>query len=103
MNKDTIKDILPENIIEKVKTAKLWQIDAAWAVLKYRHENDRKAYGIKRKIDAINGIFGIDITPHLPKEKIEYDNGEVLDRIVDWESREIVNDLLLSYNEKRND
>lgn len=98
MSKDAIKDILSEDIIEKVKTAKLWQIDAAWAVLKYRYQNDRKAYGIKRKVDAINGIFGFNLIPYLPKEPIKYDNGETMERIIDFESRDIINDMLLNYN-----
>jgi hypothetical protein len=92
------KDIY-ESIVSKVKNAELWQIDAAWAVLKYRKENDRKAFGILRKVNSINGIFGFDITKYLPVETIEGDDKK-FDRIIDGESRKIINTLLLEYGRK---
>lgn len=87
---------MSKRVIDTIKNATFPQMDACWAVLKYRE------YGILRKATAIEVILGLDegeISDFLPI----FNEGNKKGRIKDYESRHILNDFFyINVDEFRN-
>jgi hypothetical protein len=81
-----METITTENILtDAIATSTSVQIDASWAILKY------KEIGIYRKVACLASLFNIDfeeITHQLPKDE----EG----RLLDFKTRHIIHEALLS-------